>query len=291
MTDMTSPPSMPARRTGGFTYRVRQLQLVLAGLFIAMLALQVFFSGLGVLVSPGYFAWHMQLGHFFSLPIFGLFILSILGRSGWRSVGLSVALFFLYGLQYAFVEGTEGPIRAFHALNALALFWLAVQLVGLSWKKVRAAAPVRGAGRSIGRSLLGSVLVLVGAAVLFGVIFDDGPGLGGRTAVRSVSREPVTEDVAGASGQDVSLGSEVFAEHCSSCHGSSGEGGFGPALAGNDALSDASGVIDQVLEGGGGMPGFGRLSDEDVAAVLSYVRSSWGNGFGPVAPEDVAAQR
>ncbi|WP_205287524.1 DUF6220 domain-containing protein, partial [Escherichia coli] len=82
----------------GFVYRVRQLHLVLAVLFVTVLVLQVFFAGLGVLVSPELFGLHVSLGHLVSLPIFGLFITGLLGRSGWRSLGLCAALFFLYGL-------------------------------------------------------------------------------------------------------------------------------------------------------------------------------------------------
>ena len=40
------------------------------------------------------------------------------------------------------------------------------------------------------------------------------------------------------------------------------------------------------------MPAFAdQLTDEEVAAVLSYERSSWGNQAGPVKAEDVIARR
>jgi mono/diheme cytochrome c family protein len=67
-----------------------------------------------------------------------------------------------------------------------------------------------------------------------------------------------------------------------------------PALAGNDRLADAAYTIDVVLNGkpGTAMPAFGgRFSDEEVAAVVSYVRTSWGNAFGPVSAAEVAAAR
>lgn len=290
MTDTTPTPSASVRPLGGLTYRLRQLQLALAVLFVAMIGLQVFFAGLGVLVSPRYFAWHVSLGHLFSLPIFGLFLLGILGRSGWTSLGLSAALFFLYGLQYAFLEGTEGFVRAFHALNALVLFWLALSLARLIWRKVRVAAPVRATpSRSFGRSFAGVVLVVLGAVLLFGAffdgIFDGSPSLPVALPGSSdEAAEPATERSPEAS-------ADLYAQTCAACHGETGEGGFGPALAGNAALEDAPQVIAQVLAGGGGMPAFAHLSDEKVAALVSYVRSSWGNRFPPVTPEEVAAQR
>ena len=40
------------------------------------------------------------------------------------------------------------------------------------------------------------------------------------------------------------------------------------------------------------MPGFAwRLSDKDVADVVNFVRSSWGNRASPVSPADVAKSR
>ena len=40
------------------------------------------------------------------------------------------------------------------------------------------------------------------------------------------------------------------------------------------------------------MPAFAdQLSDEEIAAVLSYERASWGNQAKPVKPEDVVARR
>ena len=40
------------------------------------------------------------------------------------------------------------------------------------------------------------------------------------------------------------------------------------------------------------MPPFGsKLDDQAVAAVVSYIRTTWGNDFGPVTPEEVARLR
>ncbi|MCW5695161.1 MAG: cytochrome c [Bauldia sp.] len=67
---------------------------------------------------------------------------------------------------------------------------------------------------------------------------------------------------------------------------------MGPYLAGNSALGNAQAVITRVLAGGGNMPPFrARLSDEEIAAVVTYVRTSWGNSYGPVTASDVAALR
>lgn len=289
---MTRPDA--AAVFSAFIYRTRQLHLVLAVLFVAVLVLQVFFAGLGVLVSPRYFALHTGLGHLVSLPIFALFIVGLLGRCGWRSLSLSAALFFLYGLQYAFLEGGEGPVRALHAVNALLMFWLSLRLVARSRQGVRAAAPAQvgqGRGGSFGRVLAGVVLILAGAVVLFGVVFDNGPGLVGTALLSSVDRPNQGTRAVSSEGTAAASGGELFARNCSGCHGASGEGRIGPALTGNDGLADTGATVRQILAGGGGMPGFGSLSDEEVAAVAAFVRSSWGNGFGPVTAAAVVAVR
>jgi len=41
----------------------------------------------------------------------------------------------------------------------------------------------------------------------------------------------------------------------------------------------------------GNMPAWNHLSDEEIAAVLSYIRSSWGNRASPLAVEEVFSLR
>jgi mono/diheme cytochrome c family protein len=88
-------------------------------------------------------------------------------------------------------------------------------------------------------------------------------------------------------------GERLYGQHCARCHGEQGEGAPGayPALAGNRAvtLDPPANLVHVVLAGGFppattgnprpfGMPPFANdLNDEDIAAVLSYIRHSWGN--------------
>ena len=88
-------------------------------------------------------------------------------------------------------------------------------------------------------------------------------------------------------------GEKIYAQQCAWCHGERGEGVAGtfPPLAGNRAVNmrNASNLVQVVRRGGFlpatdgnpqpyGMPPFGHLLDDaDIAAVLSYVRASWGN--------------
>ena len=89
-------------------------------------------------------------------------------------------------------------------------------------------------------------------------------------------------------------GEEIYENNCVGCHGDEGQGGAGPMLAGNDVLSSGRAVAAQILNGNDehGMPAFmDILDDDEVAAVGTYIRNSWGNAFGIMVPETVAAQR
>lgn len=90
-------------------------------------------------------------------------------------------------------------------------------------------------------------------------------------------------------------GKTLFAKNCAACHQANGRGipGAFPALAGNDFLAGAPGDVATVLlKGRGGMPDFSTsLDDAEMAEVLSYARSSWGNRSGAVSTQEVLAQR
>ena len=93
---------------------------------------------------------------------------------------------------------------------------------------------------------------------------------------------------------------------CSACHQANGRGmpGAFPPLAGSEIATAAPMVpIRIVLLGAQGplmvngqrfngtMPAWGSLSDADIAATLTYVRSHWGNAASAVTAEQVAAER
>jgi mono/diheme cytochrome c family protein len=90
-------------------------------------------------------------------------------------------------------------------------------------------------------------------------------------------------------------GEALFMANCSACHQPTGKGipGAFPPLASNPFVQGPPDqVIATVLDGRGGMPTFkGDLDDPMLAAVLTYVRSAWGNSARPVAPDEVAAIR
>jgi cytochrome c6 len=90
-------------------------------------------------------------------------------------------------------------------------------------------------------------------------------------------------------------GKTLFLKNCAACHQPTGKGipGAFPALAGNGFVQGkASEVAAVLLKGRGGMPDFSDiLSDRDIATVLSYVRSGWGNKGAPLTEAEVVALR
>lgn len=99
-------------------------------------------------------------------------------------------------------------------------------------------------------------------------------------------------------------GEEIYRGTCMACHQAAGEGiaSAFPPLAKSDFLANKSEVILQVIDGKSGemtvngikyngiMPPQ-NLNDDEIAAVLTYVYSSWGNTGGPVTSEEVKGIR
>jgi cbb3-type cytochrome c oxidase subunit III len=107
----------------------------------------------------------------------------------------------------------------------------------------------------------------------------------------------VTEQQVAAAGPAVlaTVGASIFTFKCARCHQANGEGRYTiPALAGNKAVTaaDPSSIISTVEQGRNLMPSWkGQLTAGDIAAVLTYLRSAWGNKAAPVTQQQVAAVR
>jgi len=100
-------------------------------------------------------------------------------------------------------------------------------------------------------------------------------------------------------------GARLYAGNCLACHLTNGEGipGVQPPLAGTPVpVGDPRELLGWVLYGerppslprgqySGLMPQFSYLSDADLATLLTYVRSSFGNRAGAITPAMVAEAR
>ena len=90
-------------------------------------------------------------------------------------------------------------------------------------------------------------------------------------------------------------GEQVYVQVCQACHMANAKGAVGAgriaALAGNPKLKYPEYPIGIVTGGKGPMPWFrGQLTDQQIADVITYVRTHFGNNYkGTVTTEQVAA--
>ena len=102
--------------------------------------------------------------------------------------------------------------------------------------------------------------------------------------------------------QKMSLGDSVYSQYCVACHQSDGRGVTGafPTLHQTEWVQgEKLALVSIIINGMQGpivvkgeeynnvMPQHGFLSNEEVAAVLTYVRNSFGNNASEVTVEDV----
>ncbi|WP_395055344.1 cytochrome c [Polaromonas sp.] len=118
---------------------------------------------------------------------------------------------------------------------------------------------------------------------------------------------PAPQAAAPAPASVLKQGAKLYEQHCAQCHDERGRGvpQAYPALAGNRTVTmpQTANLVQIVLNGGYapatdgnprpfGMPPFVLvLSDSEVAAVLTYIRQSWGNQAGVVTPLEVNRMR
>jgi mono/diheme cytochrome c family protein len=101
-------------------------------------------------------------------------------------------------------------------------------------------------------------------------------------------------------------GADLYAQHCATCHGAQGEGlGSFPPLAGSSWVTGEEDTAIRILLHGlqgpievngrsysNVMPAFGRrLTDAEIAELLSYLRTSWDHDTEAVEPAQVREVR
>ncbi|MFC0878055.1 c-type cytochrome [Saccharicrinis sp. FJH2] len=107
-------------------------------------------------------------------------------------------------------------------------------------------------------------------------------------------------------GEATKTGEQVYRMNCLACHQANGSGvpNLAPPLKQTSfVLGDKTKLIDIVLKGfnedveiegeyySNPMPPFAHLSDEEIAKVLTYIRSNFGNKAEPVSSTEVKAVR
>lgn len=152
------------------------------------------------------------------------------------------------------------------------------------------------------------VWIIIIAAVSWGscyvILFSGDGSVGGgdsRTTTTPENSPSVAAVPAGVRGEI------VFNTVCAACHQQNGAGlpGAFPPLNGSPWVTGAASIPVKIVLGGltgpievkgnlynGQMPAFGtQLNDEEIVAVVTYIRSAWGNSAPAVSKEEVARLR
>ncbi len=149
------------------------------------------------------------------------------------------------------------------------------------------------------------IIMAMGALFMWGLFYISHAYMG----EDSFEGDTRTVEVAPAAGAALAAidGGEIFQGKCVACHQANGAGvpGAFPPLAGSEwVLGDAERLVHIPLHGiqgkltvkgtayNGMMPVFGELlTDGEIAAVLTYIRSQWGNKASAVTEETVKKVR
>lgn len=122
-------------------------------------------------------------------------------------------------------------------------------------------------------------------------------------ATEAQSSSPSEPATAGGDAAMIARGAELFGGRCAACHQATGKGlpGVAPPLDGSEWVTgDPARTTRVILHGltgpievagqpwNGAMPAWGAtMTDAEVAAVISYIRTTWSNEAGVVSPEEV----
>jgi mono/diheme cytochrome c family protein len=144
------------------------------------------------------------------------------------------------------------------------------------------------------------IVNLLISSVLFSGVFFSCQNNSKKEKVEGLSSEQLAEEITNnlpPAGEKIHPGKAVYDKHCMVCHQADGSGvpGMHPPLGpGSWVGRDPKELIAMMMKGlsgkievdgevyNGFMPSQAHLSDQEMADVLSYIRSDFGNGFGPV---------
>ena len=200
-----------------------------------------------------------------------------------------------FGATRADASAPGQPIRGWYAPSLHA-----ADEAGLQEWSVEGAASLLRAGKSGDASMMGPMADIVFESLQYLSVKD---ARAMATYLRSLPDRQVESPVhlirlPERSGQTaMESGEPIYQARCSDCHGDAGEGSVAaPALAGNRTVTASNPTnLAKIIRHGGfppsthdnpmpfGMPPFQNLTDREVAALITYIRASWGNEAAPVS--------
>ena len=144
-------------------------------------------------------------------------------------------------------------------------------------------------------------MAMWGAFYIYSTPSGENSAFGDQRTVASL--RPAVVQAGGAAAVDGKL---LYGGKCAACHQGTGLGvaGVFPPLAGAEWVTGDEKVLANILLHGingemivkgntykGAMPAWNALSDDEIAAVLTYIRSDWGNAAPPIKAETIKSQR
>ena len=150
------------------------------------------------------------------------------------------------------------------------------------------------------------VTLLLGAMLMWGAFYIVVTPTGGLSSNGDQRTLSLLEPKTASSGASQIDGKQLYIGKCAACHQATGLGlaGVFPPLAASEWVVESPVTLTHILLHGiqgkmtvkgisyqGLMPAWNTLSDAEIAAVASYIRSDWGNKAAPITEDDVKKQR
>lgn len=150
------------------------------------------------------------------------------------------------------------------------------------------------------------VTLLLGAMLMWGAFYIVVTPTGGLSSNGDQRTLSLLESNTASSGASQIDGKQLYIGKCAACHQATGLGlaGVFPPLAASEWVVESPVTLTHILLHGiqgkmtvkgvsyqGLMPAWNTLSDAEIAAVASYIRSDWGNNAAPITEDDVKKQR
>lgn len=262
--------------------------VITAWMLVALVFVQVFYAGAAILVNPGDWSAHTNLGHRMGLPVMAMFPLSIIGWMPLRFASLSLGLYVLYILQYLFIHWPTqelAVVRALHPVNALVILAAATLLAVDSWRLLRQ--------NSSRRTVLGAIAAIcaLGLTVWAGMssrLFAADGGGGAKAASLVDATEasiPATyttmqNPIAPGDAATIAAGRRIAEQRCITCHAADFRGRQLGNVRSADLTQSATTRSEQFLmwaisEGSRrGMPAWrSELSEEERWQLVTFIGS------------------
>lgn len=133
-TPINSPayePPKPPEKKGPAAWRLKVAKVTpwLLAAFLSGLVFQVFLAGYGLQELGGEtIQHHRDFSHVIELLPLSIILFGFLGADKWAGIG-GIALFLMFGMQYAFIESEDPILRALHPTNGVLILALTLGLL------------------------------------------------------------------------------------------------------------------------------------------------------------------